>query len=146
MNKPGSEHKLLDMFEGKWKTEGTVKARGDDPELKITGTDVYEWFEGGFFLIHKVDVVIGKEKIKNIEIIGYDELTNSYTLHSFDNKGNSEEMKGSFNKGVWTISGNSLRFNGRFTEDGKILSGIWERQDDGKNWLHLMDIKLTKQA
>jgi hypothetical protein len=145
MNKPGAGHKLPDMFEGKWKTEGTVKASGNNPELKITGTDIYEWFEGGFFLIHRVDVTVGKEKVKNIEIIGYNELTNSYTLHSFDSKGNSEEMKGSYDNCIWSISGESLRFNGRFSENGKILEGAWERQNDGEGWVHLMDIKLVKQ-
>lgn len=146
MNRPGAEHKFLDNFAGKWKTEGTVKASGNEPELKITGTDIYEWFEGGFFLIHKVDVFVGKEKINNIEIIGYDKLTNNYTLQSYDSKGNSEKMIGTFKKGIWTILGSSLRFTGSFSEDGKILSGIWERRDDDKNWVHLMDIKLLKQA
>jgi hypothetical protein len=145
MNKPGAGHKPLDMFAGKWKTEGTVKASGDKPELKVSGTDTYRWLDGGFFLIHEVDVLMGNEKNVTIEIIAYDEAESSYTMHSYDNKGNSGRMKGSFDNGTWRFQGDTLRFKGKFSEDGKTLSGIWERQDDGKNWLHLMDIKLVKQ-
>jgi len=38
--------------------------------VPITGTDIYEWLPGGFFLLHRVDVVIGEQAVRAIELIG----------------------------------------------------------------------------
>jgi len=38
--------------------------------VPITGTDIYEWLPGGFFLLHHVDVVIGEQAVRAIELIG----------------------------------------------------------------------------
>ncbi len=54
--KPGPEHKRLDALVGKWKSDGRTIAGGDEPVIKISGTDAYEWLPGGFFLLHHVDV------------------------------------------------------------------------------------------
>jgi hypothetical protein len=45
---------------------------------------------------------------------------------------------------VWTFLGENLKFTGGFKRDDKEFSGVWEQSSDGKNWLHFMDIKLTK--
>jgi hypothetical protein len=53
-------------------------------------------------------------------------------------------MRASVRNGVWTFLDDSLRFTGSFSEEGNVLSGIWERSEDGKNWLPFMDIKLVR--
>ena len=52
---------------GRWRSEGPVV--GEVP-VPITGTDIYEWLPGGFFLLHHVDVVIGEQAVRAIELIG----------------------------------------------------------------------------
>ena len=52
---------------GRWRSEGPVV--GEVP-VPITGTDIYEWLPGGFFLLHHVDVVIGEQAVPAIELIG----------------------------------------------------------------------------
>ena len=49
---PGAEHKLLDVFIGKWINEGHTAASADAPSVKILTSDVYEWVPGGFFVLH----------------------------------------------------------------------------------------------
>lgn len=143
---PGPEHRLLDAFVGKWKTGGTIKATESNPEIKIRGFDTYEWLPGGFFLLHKVDVYAGDDRNETTEIIGFDKTTKSYSMQHYDNKGDSGFMKANYNNGIWTFLGESLRFTGRFSQDGKILSGVWEQSGDGKNWLPYIDIRLVKES
>jgi hypothetical protein len=138
-----SEYQLLEAFVGVWNTEGIIRDNSDGKEQLITGTDSYEWFPGGYFLIHKVDVKIGDERKEGLEVIGYDPETKTYPMHYFDSKGESGKMTASFSKGVWQFLSDGLRFKGGFTENGKVLSGVWEIFVDSK-WNSFMEIKLTK--
>lgn len=144
MNSPGPEHRKLEAFIGKWKTTGVIRATAENPEIEIGGTDTYEWLPGGFFLLHQVDVYVGDDRNQTHEIIGFDPQLGSYTMQHFDNQGNTGTMQASVNNGVWTFLGDSLRFTGSFSQEGNVLSGIWERLEDGKNWSHFMDIKLVR--
>jgi hypothetical protein len=138
------EHEQLNKFVGRWNTEGKILATDTTPEINISGTDTYKWLPGEFFLLHKVDVLIGEDKNETFEIIGYDEEKEKYTMQHFDNKGNSGFMTATFSDGTWVFLGETLRFTGGFKKEGKEFSGIWERSPDSKNWTHFMDIKLTK--
>jgi hypothetical protein len=140
---PRPDYWLLNSFAGKWHTTGSMKAGEGHPDLQIVGTDTYEWLPGGFFMVHKVDVRIGDERKQSTEIIGFDAHTNNFRMQSFDDKGESALMYASEHQGVWTFASETLRFTGSFSEDGMIVSGIWE-QAEKKGWVFLMDIKLTR--
>lgn len=135
----------LNKFAGSWNTEGLIPSSNGNPEIKITGTDNYEWIMDGCFLLHTADVMIGKENSKTHEIIGYDSLNNHYTMQHYNNKGNSGFMTAMVNNGLWNFNGDGLRFKGGFNEKGDIFSGVWEQLTDDKTWSHLMDIKLSKK-
>lgn len=47
--RPGPEYKLLDIFVGKWKTEGQIKATSSSPAARLTAVDTYEWPALWFF-------------------------------------------------------------------------------------------------
>lgn len=141
---PGPGQQLLAPFVGLWNTTGIQKGDAATPDIPINGTDVYEWLPGGFFLLHRVDVHFGEERIQSIEIIAFDASANNYTMHSFDSLGNADLMHATVNNGTWTYEGTSMRFTGSFSEGGNVLSGIWERSEDGQNWQHWMDIKLSR--
>ena len=138
------EYEQLNKFVGIWNTAGKIPASDTTPEIKIYGTDTYEWLPGEFFLLHKVDVFVGEDKNETIEIIGFDKQNNLYTMQHYDNKGNSGFMTAHCSDGVWTFLGENLRFTGGFKKHDKEFSGAWEQSSDGKNWTHFMDIKLTK--
>ena len=134
----------LNKFIGQWKTEGKILATDTTPEIIISGTDTYKWLPGEFFLVHTVDVLMGNDKNKTLEIIGFDKQTGNYTMQYFDNKGNSGLMTATVENGIWTFVGDSLKFIGSFKNNDKEFSGIWQQSKDGKNWNHFMDIKLIK--
>ena len=138
------EHKKLEIFVGKWNTVGLIKETAENPAVRMTGTDTYEWLPGNYVLLHKVDVSFGIERKQSMEVIGYDTSSGTYRMHYFDPEGNSGSMEAREQNGSWIFLSQSLRFSGKFSEDGKTLSGIWERSSNGVSWMHWMDIKLTK--
>ncbi|WP_339290063.1 DUF1579 family protein [Paenibacillus sp. FSL W8-0187] len=142
--KPDPAMARLNVFVGKWNTEGVIKASPSGPADQLKAIDTYEWLPGGHFLIHHVDGHMGKEEVKAIEIIGYDASSQKYTTHSYDNQGNFSAYQANLIDRAWTILGKSERFTGMFSEDSNTLTGSWELSNDGKNWVHWMDIKLTK--
>lgn len=141
---PDSALKRLNVFVGKWNTEGQIKESPFGPAGKLIGTDTYEWLAGGFFLIHRVDVRMGDLKNESIELIGYDTSRNTYPMHSFDSQGNTTAMKANVTDNIWTFTGEAMRFTGVFSHDGKSISGKWEYLGDDSKWHHWMDVKLTR--
>src|SRR5688500_6632088 len=133
------EHEQLSKFVGRWNTEGKFSATDATPAIKISGTDTYEWLQAEYFLLHKVNVYMGDDKNETFEVIGFDKKVKKFTLQHYDNKGNSGFMTATYETGVWTFLGETLRFTGGFKKEGKEFSGIWEQLKDGKNWTHFID-------
>ena len=122
--KPNPNLKNLDRLIGTWKQSGGVE-----------GEIVYEWAEGGFFLIQHVDLAQDGHKIQGMEVIGRE--------HPFGSEP-STDIKSrfySFLDGmtldyVYEIEGDTLTiwggergspayYRGRFSEDGNSLTGGW---------------------
>ena len=141
---PNAEIQRLHLFVGKWKTEGETHASADAPAVKVAFLDTYEWMSGKFFLVHRANGHIGNEELNTIEFISYDPSNQTYTCHSFDNRGNSDFFHANLRDHTWTIEGKSSRFTGLFNSIGNTLTGQWEQSSDGLTWLPWMDVKLTK--
>ncbi len=143
---PSVEIQRLQIFVGKWNTEGQTYASLDSPAVKVAFIDTYEWLSGKFFLVHRADGQIGNEASSTIEFIGYDASIQMYTCRSFDSRGNADQFQANLRDHTWTIEGKSVRFTGVFASTGNTLTGTWERAGDGLNWIPWMDVKLTKIA
>ncbi|WP_373541913.1 DUF1579 family protein [Chamaesiphon sp.] len=141
---PSAEIQRLELFVGMWNTEGEICASADVSAVKVAFVDTYEWMSGKFFLVHRANGHIGNEEINTIEFIGYDASSQTYTCHSFDNRGNADLFRANLRDHTWTIEGKSSRFTGVFNSIGNTLTGQWEQSSDGLNWLPWMDVKLTK--
>lgn len=124
--RPGPEHARLAPFVGRWKTAGEVLAG-----------------PSSFFLLHRVDVRIGGERVQVLEVIGWDAERGSYFMRSFDSQGGAGVMEASERDGVWSFAGDAERFTGGFGDSGRTLSGRWERRE-GDRWIPWMDVRLTK--
>lgn len=144
--KPGPEHRRLDVFVGTWDTQGRTKASPSGPPAKIVGTDSYEWLDGGFFLVHRVDVRIGAEQVTGLEIIGYDASSQTYRTHAFDSQGSYGAYQATVHNGVWTFMGASERATVVVSDTGNTMTITWERSTDGLSWLHWMDVTLARKA
>ena len=144
MTEKGRAYAELKRFVGRWNTTGKILATDSTPEVRISGTDTYAWLPGEFFLLHTVNVLAGDDRNETFEVIGYDTQLQKYTLQHYDNKGNSGFMYGTYQNGVWTYLGDTLRFKGGFKKDDQEFSGLWEQSSDGKNWKPFIEIQLRK--
>jgi hypothetical protein len=159
--KPSPQIQRLGALVGRWRSEGHIVG---DTAVPITGTDVYEWLPGGFFLVHYVDVMIGHRPVQAIELIGdYDPTTDSYTGRAYDNEGNVTLMRARVDEhGAWTFTGGgdvasaarpaaadasgSVRSTLEVAPDGRGMRALWERCDDGLTWQQWMDMAFTRMS
>ena len=138
------EQEALQPFIGIWKTEGEIITIDNGPAIPINGTDSYEWLPGGYFVLHKIDVIMGDQQVEAVEIIGYNSDTNQFTMNYFGYKGSTALMYATVYGKLWKFSSPTERFIGSFNEDNNVLEGKWEQNHNGL-WSHWMNIKLTRQ-
>ena len=87
----GRHHERLWSIAGRWATDGHVIG---DPPVPVTGFDTYEVLAGGYFLVHHVDVQVGDQPVRAIEIIGEPVPSSvGFLARSFDSTGSSEVMR-----------------------------------------------------
>jgi len=157
--KPGPEIQRLGALVGRWRSNGHVVG---DPAVPIAGTDTYEWLDGGFFLVHRVDVVVGDQPVQALEMIGeHDPNTDSFTARAFDNEGNVTTMRATVDdQGVWTFAGGAdiapaaqpsssdeggaVRSTLTVSADRTSMTAKWERADGGSTWQPWMDMNFTR--
>jgi len=144
-----TELERLDVFIGRWLTEGkTVDGREGPamqiPAMQIVASDVYEWAPGGRFVMHPAYGRIGDVSVGGLEIIGSDPATGQYRTYFFDSQGNIISETLSYRDGTWSWQGEHARCTGVFSEDGKTLTARHERSDDGKHWEPSMTVTLRK--
>lgn len=157
---PGPMANPLAGIVGHWRTEGHVI--GDEP-VPVRGTDVYELFPGGRFLIHHVDVMVGDSPVRAIEIIGErGEESGAFLARAYEDNGAMTLMRVVVDDdGVWHFSGGSdvapaaraddeapavaaVRSTLRVAADRQTMTALWERADDGAAWTPWMDIRFTR--
>jgi hypothetical protein len=124
---PALEH--LNALVGEWAVEGTVPS---DPPLKIRGRAAFEWLTEGSFLIER-----------------WDAPAEAFRQNYFDSRGVSRVYEMSLSDNVWRLwrdsPGFSQRFTGTFSEDGKTITGRWEKSSDGSNREHDFDLTYVKE-
>lgn len=150
-------HERLWSIAGRWATDGHVIA---DPPIPVTGFDTYEVLAGGYFLVHHVNVHVGDQPVRAIEIIGEpDPATDGFLVRSFDNTGSWEVMRLTVDdEGVFHFVGGpdvataaqadgqtaGVRSTLTLAADGGSMRAFWERSPDGHTWEPWMHISFTK--
>jgi hypothetical protein len=121
---PNPDLKSLDRLVGTWKVSG--------PDIE--GEVVYEWMEGGFFLIQHVDFVHGGRKIKGMEIIGHEqpfgeEPSEEIKSRYYDTVGDTLDYVYEVEGDTLTIwggqKGSPAYFRGTFSDAGSTVAGAW---------------------
>lgn len=128
---------------GRWRTSGTVLDAHGDPVATIDGTDEYEWMLGGRWIVHRVDVVMGEDRVQALEVIGeHDAVADTYVMRVFDGAGGYGTMTAHPNgDGSWIFLGGGMRSVLRPSADRSFMTARWERQDDSGAWLRWMDMR-----
>ena len=121
---PNPDLKNLDILVGTWEMSGDVQ-----------GQVTFEWMEGGFFLIQRVD--LGQkdgQRIKGIEIIGHErpfgaEPSEDIRSRFYSNMGDTLDYVYELEGDTLTIwageKGSPAYAKGTFSEDGNTGSGEW---------------------
>jgi hypothetical protein len=148
----------LHALAGRWKTSGHVIR---EPRIPVVGNDIYEVLAGGYFIVHHVDVTVGEQPVRAIEVIGEpDAAGDGYLARSFDSEGNAELMRVTIDEdGVFHFAGgpdvapaaqptgaSTARVRSTLTiaEDRRSMTALWERSEDGISWHPWMDISFTR--
>jgi Protein of unknown function (DUF1579) len=156
---PSPQVQRLGALVGWWRSEGRIL--GEVP-VPISGTDVYEWLPGGFFLVHRVDVVVGQQKVRALELIGpYDPATKAFVARAYDNLGNVTVTRARVDEqGAWRFTGGGavaavartffadgngvMRSTLTVSPDRSGMTARWERGDDGASWQPWMEVTFTR--
>lgn len=127
---PNPDLKSLDRLVGTWEISGDVQ-----------GTVAFEWMEGGFFLVQRVD--LGQQdgqSIKGIEIIGHERVFGAepgedIKSRFYSNTGDTLDYVYELEGDTLTIwggeRGSPAYYRGKFSEDGNTLTGAWHYPGDG---------------
>jgi len=101
-------HDRLWALAGNWATSGHVVG---DPPVPVSGSDVYEVLPGGYFVVHHVDVTVGAQTVRAIELIGEQgSREDTFLARSYDNEGNTELMEVTVDdEGIFHFSGPAPR-------------------------------------
>ena len=127
---PSPDLKSLDRLVGTWEMSGDVEGRVS-----------FEWMEGDFFLIQRVDLGQGKgQRIKGIEIIGHErpfgaepgeEIKSRFYSNAGDTLNYVYELEGD-TLTIWAgEKGSPAYYRGTFGEDGDTLTGAWHYPGGG---------------
>ena len=128
---PSPELRELDRLVGKWAVSGDY----------VEGTSTFEWMEGGFFLLQRVDFE-GQDghRIKGIEIIGHErpfgaEPSEEIKSRFYSNTGDTLDYVYELEGNILTIWGGERRspayYKGMFSADGDTLGGAWHYPGGG---------------
>ena len=128
---PHPQLKTLEPLIGRWRIEG--------PD--VSGEIVYEWMEGGFFLIQRFDLENYGERHRGIEYAGWDEETQTIRSRLMGTDGARFTYTYAIEDGVYFYwfgeKGSDIFSRGEFSEDGKVLEGRWTvpgMQNGGYDW------------
>lgn len=147
--KTGPEEQRLNVFVGKWRTEGETTG-GEGPVIPLRSSDEYEWLPGNFFVFHRWDGTAGETEVHGIEIMGYDANSGAYRTQFFDNDGNSGSEQLSVRDRTWTWVGRRVmgsdwhRCTAVVSDDGNSIRATHERSNDGTSWMPWMDVTLRR--
>lgn len=136
----------LDVFIGRWLTEGETVATPEAPSARIFASDVYEWGPGGRFVMHPAYGRIGDQDVGGLEVIGHDPATDQFRTHFFDHTGNVITETLTFRDGAWMWKATHHRCKGIFTDNGRTLTAYHEQSHDGGHWEPSMIVTLRRIA
>jgi hypothetical protein len=113
----------LQRLVGTWKVTGGT-----------TGLVSYEWMDGGFFLLQRVDLEQGDRRLSGFEVIGPEqpggaEPSAEIRSRFYDNLGHTSAYVYEIEGDTLTIwageKGSSSYYRGVFSIDGDTLTGRW---------------------
>ena len=130
---------------GRWRTSGTVLDEEGHTTDHIVGTDTYTWLPGGHWIVHEVDVTVGDQPIRALELIGgRDGPTGGWQMHAFDTADSPGRMVLTVAEpGLLLLQGDGVRSWFRPEAGPTHMTTRWEREVDG-DWVAWMDMRFDR--
>ena len=130
---------------GHWRTSGSVLDEDGNGIDRIMGTDTYTWLPGGHWIVHAVDVLIGDQPARALELIGgRDEPTGGWQMHAFDTDDSPSRMVLTLAEpGLLLLQGEGIRSWLRPEAGPTHMTTLWEREVDGE-WVAWMDMRFDR--
>ena len=129
---------------GEWKTVGHHPAM---PGLEVHGTAVFEWLEGGAFVMMHSHVD-HKDFPDGIAIFGSDDSEEEFTMNYFDERNVSRKYTSTIKNNVWKWWRNDKEFSQRFTfevkDNGNKIVGKGEMSRNGQPWEGDLELTYTR--
>ncbi|MFB9378264.1 hypothetical protein ACFFKU_08585 [Kineococcus gynurae] len=139
----GLVHDVFGKAMGRWRTSGHVLDAAGEPVADITGSDVYEDGPGGNWIVHHVDVSIGGEPVRTLELIG--EGDHGVLLRAFEATGELHTSTAHrLADGSIRIDGGDSRATFRIAPGRASGSALWERRS-GRDWVRWMDLRFERE-
>ena len=127
----------LSPFVGEWDMEISSLSFQEDPSAMVRGHASFEWLQGGAFLLERFQVS-HPDFPHGISIIGTDDAAETYCMLYFDSRNVSRIYRMTMSGQTWTLwrefPGFSQRYSGIFSEDNNVITGRWEKSEDGSTW------------
>jgi hypothetical protein len=141
--KPNPALKRLAKLIGTWEMKGRTY---DSKHDNVSGHVAIRWFSGGFFMVQEGEVESKGFKVHGLEVVGYDSSTRTFPANVYS------DMSESPSKYYWDVRGDSVKhwtkgakYTGRFSDDGKTLSGGWRPTGRGrKSSGNAYDVVMTR--
>lgn len=123
MHAPNPDLAGLSRLVGTWQLSGDAR-----------GTLSYEWMDGAFFLLQRVDLEHEGRTIRGLDIIGHDkpfggEPSEDIKSRFYDSTGNTLDYVYEVEGDTLTIwggeKGSPAYYRGVFSDDGNTLTGGW---------------------
>jgi hypothetical protein len=145
MTKQPIENSEFQKLIGEWKTEGRILAKGNEPEIHISGTDSYEWILDGYYILHKADVLMGEIRGQTYELISLDEAGTKAKFEYYNNQGVSGKMVGMLKNNKLSIEGQpACRHLAAVGQPGGAMAGVYGNQAE-QNDLEIDGIEGTRR-
>jgi hypothetical protein len=144
---PNPSLKDLELLVGDWDMELSNASFLPSSSDTVKGHVSFEWLVNGSFLI----MYMGNKPPGTPDamwLISRDESTSNYTVLYYDARRVSRVYEMSFSDRTWKIwrnsPGFSQRFDGKLSDDGKIITAAWEKSSDDSTWEHDFDVTYAR--
>ena len=137
---------LLDILVGEWTQE--ITGHGNP-----VGTMTFEWELRERYLVQRS--TLPHPFPESMSLIEYDETAGEFRQHYFDSRGVSRIYRMTLTGPSWTLLRTEAdfsplsfaqRFIGEISDDGRAVSGRWERSHDGAHtWELDFELRLERR-
>jgi hypothetical protein len=141
----------LDPLVGEWTMHPKFPNAPTPPD--VDARIRFEWLSGERFLIQRWEVPV-PEAPDGIAIIGADpKNAGGFLQHYFDSRGVARVYRMTLANGEWKLWREEAdfspldfgqRYTGKFSRDGKTITGAWEICHDGRTWEHDFELRYAR--